>query len=115
MSKQTDADRLRHMLEAAEKATEFSRNKTREDFHRDQQLLFAVARCIEIIGEAASCVSEEARTRHSSIEWGGAIAMRNRIIHGYFDVDPDIVWATVQNNLPKLIESLFQIIPHEMT
>jgi len=41
--------------------------------------------------------------------------MRNRIIHGYFDVDPDIVWATVQNNLPKLIESLFQIIPHEMT
>ena|SRR5208337_3433943 len=115
MSKQTDADRLRHMLDAAERATEFSRNRTREDSHRDQQLLFAVARCIEIIGEAASCVSEATQSRHSGIEWSGAIAMRNRIIHGYFDVDPDIVWATVQNNLPRLIESLLQIIPPEMT
>ncbi len=57
-------------------------------------------------GEAASRVSPETRVRLSEVPWTEAIVMRNRLIHGYFDVDPGIVWRTVQEEIPPLVRAL---------
>src|SRR4030042_1705494 len=64
-----------------------------------------VSRRFEIIGEASRRISEETRISHSELPWGEMIAMRNVMIHEYDDVDLVIVWETVKNNLPSLIES----------
>jgi uncharacterized protein with HEPN domain len=69
-------------------------------------LLFAVLRAIEIIGEAASRVSEETRNMVPAVPWGAVVAMRNRLIHAYFDVDTHIVWKTVTEEIPTLLEEL---------
>ena len=64
-------------------------------------LLFALVRAIEIVGEAASKVSAPAR-ECISIPWASVIGMRNRLAHAYFDIDRDILWATVTQSLPEL-------------
>ena len=64
-------------------------------------LLFALVRAIEIVGEAASKVSAPTR-EHVPIPWAAVIGMRNRLAHAYFDIDRDILWATVTQSLPEL-------------
>ena len=72
----------------------------------DRMLLLAIVRNLEIIGEAASQVSREFRERQSGLPWADVIGMRNRLIHAYFDVDPDIVWDTATKDLPLLVDEL---------
>lgn len=64
--------------------------------------MFAVIRCVEIIGEAASKVSEKTRSSAPDIPWAAIVGMRNRLVHAYFDVDTDVVWKTVTAELPAL-------------
>ncbi len=66
----------------------------------------ALTRCLEILGEAASKVSPETRLRFSSIPFAKIVSMRNRLIHAYFEVDLDVVWATVRGDLPALLPAL---------
>ena len=87
-----DDTRLHHMLDAAREADAFVRGKTRRDLEENRQLALSLVKCIEIIGEAASKVSQEARSTHQEIPWRVIVAMRNRLIHGYFDVDLDTRW-----------------------
>jgi uncharacterized protein with HEPN domain len=105
-----DAIRLQHMLEAAREAIELSRGRTRRDFHGDRQLALALTRLVEILGEAASRVSPQGQQRWPEIPWRVAIAMRNRLIHAYFDIDFDLVWDTVNEDLPPLVEQLTAIL-----
>jgi uncharacterized protein with HEPN domain len=65
-------------------------------------LLFALLRAIEIIGEAAAKVSPETRSSAPAVPWIGIIAMRNRLIHAYFEIDRDIVWKTATEEIPAL-------------
>ena len=69
-------------------------------------LLFALARCVEIVGEAASRLSTEAQASTPAIPWPAIVGMRNRLIHAYFDVDTEIVWKTVTEELPALATQL---------
>ena len=69
-------------------------------------LLLALVRLIEIIGEAANRVSENTRKLIPSVPWPLLIAMRNRLIHGYFDIDADRVWDTMVNDLPPLVAAI---------
>ena len=62
--------------------------------------------CLEILGEAASCISQETRERAESTPWVLIHGMRNRLVHAYFDIDLDQVWNTVINDLPVLLEEL---------
>ncbi len=103
--------RIRHMVDAAEEALVFVKNKTRKLLESDRMLVLSLLRSIEIIGEAASQVSKEFQSKHCEIPWREIIAMRNRLIHAYFDVDLDQVWETVQNDLPSLIASLEKVVP----
>ncbi len=69
-------------------------------------LLFAIVRAIEVIGEAASKVTDETKATSPGIPWISIIGMRNRLIHGYFDIDSDVVWKTVTEEIPELHRSL---------
>ena len=101
-----DRIRLRHMLEAAEAATKFTAGKTRDDFGTDQMLAFSVLRALEVLGEAANKVSPDVRKKLTAVPWADIVGMRNWLIHAYHDVNLDIVWRTVKEELPPLIASL---------
>ena len=110
---QHDLIRIRHMLTAAKEAIEFAGDKTRKGLEKDRLHLLAIIKSIEIIGEAASKVSETFKTENSNIPWNDIINMRNRLIHVYFEVNLDIVWQTVKTDLPDLIKALEKIVPPE--
>lgn len=105
-----DLIRLRHMLDSALEAVSFVNDRTRPDLSTDRMLALSLVRCIEIIGEAASHVSQEFRERHTKIPWADIVSMRNRLIHAYFDTDLDRVWDTVTDDLPPLITALEEIL-----
>lgn len=107
--KQPDTIRVQHMLSAARDALNFTKGISRNDLGRNRILTLAVIKCIEIIGEAASKVSKESQEECPDIPWLDIINMRNRMIHAYFDVNLDIVWATLNQDLPTLIKSLENI------
>jgi uncharacterized protein with HEPN domain len=108
-----DDTRLRHMRDAAKEAIAFTADKKRSDLDLDRQLVLALTKCIEIIGEAASNISEETRKRCPAIPWPQITGMRNRLIHAYFDVDLDILWDTAVHNLGPLVADLEKVIPPE--
>jgi uncharacterized protein with HEPN domain len=106
MPRDSDLVRIRHMLEAAREAQGFAAGRTREDIHRDRMLDRAIWKAIEIIGEAATHVADETRRELPAIPWGDVIGMRNRLIHTYFEINRDIVWDTVEIDLPPLVAAL---------
>jgi uncharacterized protein with HEPN domain len=101
-----DRIRIRHMIEAAETAVQFLAGRSQEDLDRDRMLLFAVVRAIEILGEAASKVSADTRAALPDVPWSAIVGLRNRLIHGYFDIDTAIVRKTVTEEIPSLIHRL---------
>lgn len=98
------------MLDAAKEASSFARDKSREDLDGDRMLVLAILKDLEILGEAANQVSVEAQEEYSDIPWKDIVRMRNRLIHGYFDIDYDIIWKTITEDLPSLIKSLKGIL-----
>ena len=105
-----DRVRLRHLMDAAREAMSFVVGKTRSDLDRERLLALALVREIEIVGEAASRLSSEATASLPSVPWPEVISMRNRLIHAYFDVDLDVVWATVTEDLPSLVETIETVV-----
>ena len=91
------------MHEAVTLALRISGGRNRPDLSTDPMLALALTRCLEILGEAASKLSSDIRNQFPNIPWANMVAMRNRLIHAYFDVDLDIVWATVSEDLPSLL------------
>ena len=108
-----DLIRVRHMLDAAKEALSFAQNKTRRDLDSERMVVLSIVKSIEIIGEAASRVAQETRETYTELPWANIIAMRNRLIHVYFDIDLDRVWDTITDDLPPLIGSLEKIIMRE--
>ena len=105
-----DEVRLRHMLDAARKVQEIMSGRSREDLDRNEILSLAVVRLLEIVGEAARHVTAETRTAHPGIPWRAIAGTRDRLIHGYFDVDLDVVWSIVADDLPGLVRALELIL-----
>jgi len=110
MNADQDQLRLRHMLDAAEKIVAFTRGLSATDFHADEKLQLAVVRLLEIAGEAANGLSEELKDDHPEIPWSQITATRNRLIHGYFDVDLDVVWKIATTDVGALAEGLRAIL-----
>ena len=102
---------LLDMLIHARKAVEFASGLTYERFTLSDLHQNAILRSIEIIGEAASHVNPETREVHSEIPWHEIIGMRNRLVHGYFEVNFIRVWDTVTQDLPALIAQLEPLFP----
>ena len=101
-----DSIRLQHMLEYSLKAVAMINGISHEDFKKDEMRCLAVVRLLEIVGEAAARVSQPCREKYGNIPWPLIISLRNRLIHGYFSVDLDILWDIVEQDLPELIQIL---------
>jgi uncharacterized protein with HEPN domain len=105
-----DLARLHHMLDAAREAILFAEGRSLEVLRQDRMFLLSLVKEIEIIGEAASRISPEARAAVAGIQWPQVTAMRNRLTHGYFDWDTETIWATVTSDLPELVRVLEQAL-----
>ena len=108
-----DEIRLRHMLEAAHEAASFARGRTRGDLDIDRKLVLSLVKDVEIVGEAATRITESTRQQLPTIPWEEIIGMRNRLVHAYFSINLDIVWQTVREDLPMLIALLEPLVPPE--
>ena len=105
-----DRIRIQHMIDAAEEALTFISGITEANFSKNRMIILSIVKDIEIIGEAASKISEETQIKNPDIPWKDIIGMRNRLIHGYFDVDIKILWNTTKNNLPSLLKTLRAVV-----
>ena len=112
MSRHDPTVALLHMLDHAREALELVTNRTPKEFKEDRVLNLALARLIEIVGEAAGRVPDEVRIRHTDIPWRQIVGMRNRLTHGYDAVDLDILWEVITKDLPPLVEQLEATLAH---
>jgi len=103
-------DRIRDILDAIAEIQNFVRGMDFEAFKKDDKSIRAVEMNFIIIGEAANQIPEEIEEKYSNIPWSLMRAMRNRLVHVYFNVDEKLMWDTVQNDLPPLITELEKII-----
>ena len=108
-----DAALLLDMLLAAREAAELASRTTLADFRQDRTLQLAVVKAVEIVGEAASRLSADTRSRHTDIPWSDIVGMRNRLVHGYFDINLLRVWETVERDIPRLIVQLERLVETE--
>jgi uncharacterized protein with HEPN domain len=109
--RQPDAIRLHHMIEAADTIGRMIDGRRREDLDTDLTLALALTRAIEIFGEAASRISAELRAATPQVPWADIIGMRNRLVHAYFNVDPDIIWKAAIEEIPALLPVIRALLP----
>jgi len=105
-----DLIRIRHMIDAAREAISFAEGRSRAALNENRMLVLSIVKDVEILGEAASRVSEETRRANPAIPWREIVSIRNRLIHGYFDINLDIVWKTVVEELPPLVAALDAVL-----
>ena len=104
---------LLDMLLSARHAVGSAAPLTFSEFENDDLHQLAILKAVEIIGEAASRISEETKAKHPDISWTEIIGMRNRFVHAGFAIQRDILWRTVQDDLPPLIAQLEALVPPE--
>ena len=113
MSRRDDRVSLVDMLIHAEEAVVLLGEATLNDLVEDRVRQLALRKLVEVVGEAANRVSEETQQRHQEIPWPQIIGLRNRLVHGYDDINLDILWQIIQNDLPPLTERLKAIVGEE--
>ena len=113
MSRRDPATSLRQMQDHARELIELLRGRCRADLDSDRLLALAVVRLLEILGEAAGRVPAEEQARRPGVPWLSIVGLRNRLIHGYDDIDHDIVWQIVTTDLPQLVLELSHSVPDE--
>lgn len=104
-----DQVRLDHMIGAAHDAMAFVAGRDRDELDTNRMLLFAVVRAVEILGEAASRISEDTRAAHGAVPWKAIIGMRNRLARAYFDINTQTVWQTATVEIPSILPLLQQL------
>ena len=110
MSENRISDYLDHIQQAATDACGFVEGLDKDDFLEDKRTQQAVIMSLIIIGEAATKVMDgyaEFTKAHPEVPWRSMRGMRNRIAHGYFEINLEVVWETVQTALPALLKQLF--------
>ena len=105
-----DTSYLADMLSFAGEVLTFTEGRSLSDYKTDVGLRRAVERATELIGEAASNVSDSMRAAHPEIPWRKIIGQRNVLIHDYGDVDDDLVWNLVELEIPRLVSILARIV-----
>ena len=105
---------LLDMLLAAREARKFAADVTFAAFEQNRMAQLAILKAVEIVGEAASRVSVAGKKAHPEIPWTEIVGMRNRLVHGYFNINLQRVWETVQEDLPRLVLQLEALVPPEI-
>jgi uncharacterized protein with HEPN domain len=101
---------LADMLEACDDLAEFTAGITYDAFLGDKLRMSAVMQQLMVIGEAAARVSDEFRASCPEVEWAAVAGLRNRLVHGYFRVEWDIVWAAATQEAPVLRRQIAEIL-----
>ena len=96
-----ESERLRDILEAIERVEKYAA-RGRAAFDEDELVQTWVVHHIEVIGEACRALPDEFQARYTGVPWSDIIGMRNILVHHYFGIDPDAVWAVVEHDLPDL-------------
>ena len=108
--RRTDKQYLLDILDAIESIGDFLKNVNRKDFDQNYMLQSAVFRQFQIIGEAASRLTSDFKENHMEIDWQKIVGMRHKMIHDYFEVSLDIVWNTIEIDLPKLKKDIKKLL-----
>lgn len=101
---------LEDIVDAAEKIEQFTDGMSYEAFVEDEKTVDAVLRNFEVIGEAAKNVPESHREEYSDVPWREMAGMRDRLIHGYATVDLEIIWTTVEEDVPEILHDIRSIM-----
>jgi uncharacterized protein with HEPN domain len=101
-----DQVRIRHLIDAASTAAQFVEDRDRADLDTDEMLRLALTKLVEIVGEAAKQVTPSGRAELPDVPWSAAARTRDRLVHHYFDIDLDVLWKTVTEDLPALLALL---------
>lgn len=99
------------MRDAVKEILFLTKNKSKEEIEKDRVLNLALTRLLEVIGEAASRVPTEIRSKHSNVPWSQVIGLRNRLIHAYDQIDQEVLWEIISEDLPALYQQLEKLIP----
>lgn len=108
---QRDDAFLIDILKAAKTAHRFKEMTDKAGFLKDDLLQSGILHQLIVIGEAVKRLSNEFRNTHPDVPWKLIAGMRDRLTHGYFDVDLDEVWKTVESDIPELLKLLKPLIP----
>jgi uncharacterized protein with HEPN domain len=101
-----DEVRIRHLIDAARTAAQFVEGRDRADLETDEMLRLALTKLVEIVGEAAKQVTSSGRAELPEVPWSAAARTRDRLVHHYFDINVDVLWQTVTEDLPALLALL---------
>ena len=97
---------LEDIIVSCEKILRYTEGLSAEQLMQDDKTYDAVVRNLEILGEAAKHIPNEARDLLDDIDWRKAAGMRDMLAHDYFGIDNDILWDVVQNKVPELLEAV---------
>jgi uncharacterized protein with HEPN domain len=106
MSKHDEPTYLRHMRDYATEARLFAQGRSRSDLETDRMFMLATTRLLEMMGEAATQVSAATRIQNHQIPWPSIIGLRHRLVHAYDQINLDIIWDILTNDLPPMIAAL---------
>lgn len=110
MSRHDDQVTLRQMVDYVEEAVNLFRHRSKRDLESDRIVFLASLKLVENVGEAATRISKSMTELHSDIPWREIIGTRNRLIHGYDDIDVDILWEILSADFPALLPKIKALI-----
>jgi len=99
---------LNDILEASQSISEYTQNYDFIKFSNDKKTIDAVIRNFEIIGEAAKKIPAKIREKYPDLHWKGMAGMRDKLIHEYFGINMEIIWETIDKEIPKIIKTLLE-------
>ncbi len=103
-------DYLNDILEMIADIGEFTQSLTFNEFKKDKKTVYAVIRCLEVIGEASKQIPSNVKKHYQQVPWEDIAAMRDKLIHEYFGADVDIIWQTIQEDLDPLEATVKEIV-----
>lgn len=110
MSRRDDFVYLEDMLVYSLRVKRYAVGHTRGDLETDEIFGFGMLKCLEIIGEAANRVSHERKAQFPQIPWNKIVGLRHKLVHDYTGIDFDVIWMTISQSVPELIELLKPIV-----
>lgn len=104
----SDRERLLDVIEAIERIEKYSQ-KSKTEFDTNELVQNWIIHHLFIVGEAIAQISDEIQERYYEVPWSKIIGMRNILVHGYFEIDTEVVWSVVENDLPELKKNIQRI------